>query len=250
MSGDLTKPLTGNTALTANYIQSLNTNGFTVGTDARVNSNGIIYHWIAFKAGAGEMKVGTYQGNGGTNTICGVGFKADMAFIMSADANEAVIVHPIGFMPTTNFANGIVFYPTVSPLTDDCFTLNSTDVRVNNNGTTYHYFALKQVDSLWKTITYEGNGSDNRDFTGFGFRPYYVMLRAYLATYYTVFHSGTMGFSTDASLQYNNTSTLTNNIQALLPDGFQVGTHNNTNRSSSPTTWYDAVAFNLSYQRP
>ena len=39
-------------------IQSLDANGFTVGTHATVNLNPVVYHWIAFRAVAGEMKVG------------------------------------------------------------------------------------------------------------------------------------------------------------------------------------------------
>ena len=38
MSGDAAKPMAGATALTANVIQSLDSDGFTIGTDARVNT--------------------------------------------------------------------------------------------------------------------------------------------------------------------------------------------------------------------
>lgn len=43
MTGDAAKPMTGATALTANLIQSLDTGGFTIGSDARVNSNLVEY---------------------------------------------------------------------------------------------------------------------------------------------------------------------------------------------------------------
>ena len=46
-------------------IQSLDSSGFTVGTTAQVNGAGVTYFWVAWKAGPGEMTVGTYTGNGG-----------------------------------------------------------------------------------------------------------------------------------------------------------------------------------------
>ena len=48
MTGDNTKPMVGATALTADLIQSLDAGGFTIGTDARVNSGGVTYYWAAF----------------------------------------------------------------------------------------------------------------------------------------------------------------------------------------------------------
>ena len=69
MTGDQTKPLVGSNALADNRIQSLDTDGFTIGTHGGVNSNNKDYYWVAFKAAAGEMVVSTYTGNsaGGNN---------------------------------------------------------------------------------------------------------------------------------------------------------------------------------------
>ena len=65
MSGDNTKDL-DNTGLglAANLVQSLTPSGFTVGDDFRVNENGVVYYWVAFRAAAGELKVDFYAGNG------------------------------------------------------------------------------------------------------------------------------------------------------------------------------------------
>ena len=60
MSGDNSKPMGANTVLTANLVQSLDADGFTIGNDARVNSNAVIYHWTAFRVDVGEMKVSSY----------------------------------------------------------------------------------------------------------------------------------------------------------------------------------------------
>ncbi len=83
MAGDVSKPLTGAAALTANLIQSLDGEGFTLGNDARVNSNAQLYHWIAFGAGD-NIDVGQFAGNGTSTTVAGVGFQAEMTILASA----------------------------------------------------------------------------------------------------------------------------------------------------------------------
>ena len=41
-----------------------------------MNHTGISYHWVAFQAADGELKVGTYSGNGADNrNITGIGFQ-------------------------------------------------------------------------------------------------------------------------------------------------------------------------------
>ncbi len=49
MAGDTSKDMFGATALVANFIQSLDGEGFTVGTG--LNTNAATYHFIAFGAG-------------------------------------------------------------------------------------------------------------------------------------------------------------------------------------------------------
>ena len=76
----------GNTAnFLTSMIQSLDADGFTVGTDDKVNYSGINYYWVAFKAGAGELKVSSYSGTGVAHSITGVGFKPDWVVVMSAE---------------------------------------------------------------------------------------------------------------------------------------------------------------------
>ena len=69
--GDAAKPMVGGTALTANLIQSLDANGFTLGSSDLVNRSGKIYRWVAFKAIASRLTVGTYTGDGGASQAIG-----------------------------------------------------------------------------------------------------------------------------------------------------------------------------------
>ena len=109
MTGDNSKPMVGSTGLTANLIQSLDVTGFTLGSDDRVNKNAVTYHWVAFKAASGEMKVSSYVGDGiSQHEITGVGFSPDLLFIMSASAYAAVL-RPSTSSNTFDFTNGAGF---------------------------------------------------------------------------------------------------------------------------------------------
>ena len=55
-------------------VNSLDADGFNLGSDARVNGNGIIYHYVAWNTASGELAGGSYSGNGTDNqNITGVG---------------------------------------------------------------------------------------------------------------------------------------------------------------------------------
>ena len=74
MSGDVSKPVAGATAQLADVIQSLDADGFTVGLNARVNSANTGYEWVAFRAQEGLFRVGSYTGNGTSQSVTGLGF--------------------------------------------------------------------------------------------------------------------------------------------------------------------------------
>ena len=90
MSGDVSKPMAGATAQLADVIQSLDADGFTVGLNARVNSADVGYEWMAFRAQEGLLKVGSYTGNGTSQSVTGLGFSPEYAAVFSAGANNAV----------------------------------------------------------------------------------------------------------------------------------------------------------------
>ena len=74
-------------------ISSLDSDGFTVGTDARVNSNGVAYHYVAWNETAGEFDVGIYTGDAVDNrSITGVGFQPEYVIIKD-DTNKRAGAH-------------------------------------------------------------------------------------------------------------------------------------------------------------
>ena len=56
-----------------------------------MNQNGVTYYWTAFLERPGQMKVGSYTGNGNDNrSLTGVGFQPGYVMVMGAGATAAV----------------------------------------------------------------------------------------------------------------------------------------------------------------
>ena len=176
MSGDLAKPLVGATALTANLIQSLASDGFQLGNNAMVNANGVAYHWTAFKAASGVLKVGSYTGNGTTQAITGAGFSPEYVAVMAATNKDAVNRFS-GMTNTFDFEDDKGIAARITSLDADGFSVGNND-RVNGSGATYHYVAFNEIAGVIDTGTYTGNATNDRSITGVGFQPNYVMVRA------------------------------------------------------------------------
>lgn len=223
MSGDAAKPLSGATNLTANLIQSFDTTGFRIGTDARVNSNGTTYHWTAVKASGGAFRVGSYTGNGGASqAISGLGFQPEYAAVLGAVADEAVQRFS-GMTRAFQFNADTGTTTRITSLDADGFTVGNS-AEVNANGSTYHYIAFNDVAGTIDTGSYTGNGADNRNYTGVGFQPGYVMIRSGDTGTARRGHHRTAAISGDDTLFFDNFANMTNRIQALLSNGFQLGT--------------------------
>jgi hypothetical protein len=231
MSGDAAKPLSGATNLTANLIQSLAATGFHVGTDTRVNANGTTYHWTAVKASGGAFKVGSYTGNGAASqAISGVGFQPEYAAVLGAVAQPAV-QRFTGMTRAFQFNADTGGTTRITSLDADGFTVGS-GAEVNTNGSTYHYIAFNDVANTIEADTYTGNGADNRDFTGVGFQPGYVLIRSGYTAFAIPGQHRPASLSGDSTLHFDATANGTNRIQSLLSNGFQLGTDFSVNANT------------------
>jgi hypothetical protein len=237
MAGDNTKPMTGATALTANLIEALNTTGFTIGDDSRVNQSTIDYHWIAFKQGSKRLKVGSYTGNGAASqAVSGVGFSPEFVVIMAATGSEAVW-RSSADTESFNFTTG-AGASWITTLGADGFTV-ANDARVNTSGTTYHYVAWNEVDGVMDVGAYTGNGTDGTNVTTTTFQPEYVLVKrdgGSAATH----HPASVGLTTDSSLFFTAAAAGTNRIEQLTTTGFQIGTNAEVNQGGQT---YNYVAW-------
>src|SRR5262249_20401763 len=150
-----------------------------IGGDARVNSNGTAYYWVAFKALAGELKVGTYTGNGSDNrNITGIGFQPGAVIMMSGGSKSTVCRSANMSGDVCAQLDGAALGSNlVQALSADGFQVGTSST-VNSNGTVYHYIAWKATAGRVTTGSYSGNGTDNRNVLGSGFQPGYVIIKA------------------------------------------------------------------------
>lgn len=136
------------TDATADYIESLDADGFTVGDDDGVNEAAVVYHWVAFKSVTSEFAVGSYTGDGNDpQAITGVGFEPDYLWVKSQagaaprKGRHASETHAADdsmyFRATANAADGI------QSLDSDGFSVGGDD-EVNENTKTYHYAAWRR----------------------------------------------------------------------------------------------------------
>ena len=189
------------------------------------------------------IKTGTYTGNGSDpRSITGVGFQPKFVFIgaTTGTGDPSGGIWKSADMPTgatgqsASFGdNGRDSVGTISSLDADGFTVRA---QKNLNATTYYYVALGGTDIV--TGTYTGNGSDNRNITGIGFLPKWVIIQG--STNHTVHKSTITGDSTDNTQYGTIIADLSNAIQALNSDGFQVGTDGTVNTNTA-TYYYVAI---------
>lgn len=231
MSGDLTDDMgTTSTAFQANRVQALEADGFQIGTDARVNSDTIVYYYVALKDdGSGDLKVSTYTGDGTDNrSITGVGFQP-----------TAVIFAPEGASTSGwNFAGAdatsrvdTTAANLIQAFESDGFQVGSGTANTNLN--IIHYVAIKNTSGVSKVSTYVGNATDSRSITGIGFQPDFAFVQKVSAAFHQV---GVVRFkdnSGDSSALLNNTAFAANHIQAMESDGFQIGDSVNVNTNTA-----------------
>jgi hypothetical protein len=242
MASDASKDLTSTTALQADRIQSLDGDGFTVGTSVRVNNSGKTMHWIAMKAGD-ELVVGSYTGNGIDNrSITGVGFQP--VFVATfGDANDST------FRPSTVSGDASYVIDGSSQVTNRIQALEAdgfqvgTNANVNASSATYYYAAWKASPYIVQS-TYTGDGTDDRNITGLGFQPLFVWVKKDSGSQAVMRPSSALG---DLSFQWGATAGAADKIQAILADGFQVGANAQVNTSGST---YHYIAFQDSQPPP
>lgn len=251
MPDDLSKEIASGSNQTG-AIKSLDADGFTIGTNVRVNKATApnTYYWLALQAAPGQMALGTYTGNGDTQTISGVGFAPDYVIVLSSQNGHNPMQRSSATSGTTSYffngnqqgAHGI------TNLNSDGFEVGG-NANVNRNDTQYHYLAWKNTEGSIKVGSYLGNSTngnpvDNRNITGIGFQPDWVLVRKDAGSASRPLHRSAAVLG-DAALEFVENDPLGDSIEELNADGFQVGTDtlvNSGNGCSGPCAYF-YVAF-------
>ena len=208
-----TKLLSSNTtdseATSANYVASLDSDGFTVGTSTLTNGNGYTYVAWNWKAGgtavsntngsitssvsanpSAGFSIVSYTGvnnssyGSGTTAVIGHGLSEtpDLIIVKSRDnVNDNWVVHhkdsaintTIFLDKTDALATGRSEFTAVSSSTFSVLGPNF----VNRLGENYISYCFHSVESYSKVGSYVGNGNDDGTFIYCGFRPAYVMVK-------------------------------------------------------------------------
>ncbi len=227
-----------NSIPTYNMIKSIDSDGFTVGTQANVNTNAAVYRWQAFGnafkqdtgTGAADFAVGSYYGNALARSVTRVPFTPDLVGLhafaatwglwKTSSTGGTVTQH---FSATADIASGAV-----SSLDTNGFTLG-TDSNANTNAVVHFWFAFKSGTNF-KVGSY--TGSAGHSVTGLGFQPDLIWIKQTGAVS-GIHRSGSIA---DANAQYfTATANATSRITTTTNDGFTVG--NNTESDSNGVTY-------------
>jgi hypothetical protein len=219
-----------------NHIQSLDSDGFTVGMDADVNTANLMYYYVAIGgsdcSNSGTFCVGSYTGNGTTQTITSVGFQPDMVGVRSLTNTEGVWRSSTMAGTVSNYFSALAELAGggITSLTAAGFDIGN-NARVNTNTTVYYYFAFKEVPGFFDVDTYTGNGVDNRNITTTSFQPDAVFIKPITAF-------GMVGSIRehygDRSFLMGDLASAVNHVQELLSAGsFQVGNSTSVNTTGT-----------------
>lgn len=251
----------------SNSLTAFNTDGFTVGSLAAVNSGS--YGFFGFGWSAGNS--GSSNEDGGINTTTTfVDTSAGISVgTYTGTGSGATVGHGLGVTPATviifprsngdhklvaNWQSGISAYGEKWKLNDTeaassssnqitaasstTFTLG-TDTGVNGSSRTYSYYAFAEVPGFSKFGTYTGNGNADGAFLYCGFKPAIIIAKCDRAGEdWIQFNTKTDAYNPLINYAYpNDTAAFTNSANFLvdfLSNGIKMrGTESRINRSGN-----------------
>jgi hypothetical protein len=205
-------------------IKSLDADGFTVGSDAKINATGAtFYYWGLVDTGDSDVVVGSYTGNGTDNrdiTDGGLTGTPDFALVVRADSGD----YPVWLLTGMGTAALWDYYPNLPNSIQSLIPGGAqvgTGSIVNASGGTYYYCFAASLSAL-SVVSYTGDGADNRSITGAGFAPHVARVQRQDANQSAWWRSADMSAGTSLLVTGGSAA---DRIQALEADGFQVGTN-------------------------
>ena len=262
-----------------NWMQSVNTDGFTTGISEHINSNsGSSFVAWAWKANGGTTS--TNNDGAVTSTVqvnSTAGFSI-LTYTMNSNSNETV-GHGLGVAPDIIItkarergdSNG--FWSVYTTLIDgslDYLKLNTTDAKSNSSlsaptstvftgagSSTASYrsfvaYCFKSVQGYSKFGKYVGNGNSNGPFVFTGFKPAFVLIKNTAATQVWIMYDGARKpfnrddnvasiYASEVSAEYTGASY--HNLD-ILSNGFKIRLTDASQNGSGVNYVYMAFAEN------
>jgi len=235
----------------AQGLTAFNSNGFTVGTLAKVNTNSATYvAWCWDESATPGLDIVTYTGNGVNRTVAhNLGVTPSMILVKQRGGATNWVMWN-NTIPATNYipwtygggsTSGTTYWNSTAP-TSSVFSLG-TSTDVNANAGAYVAYLWANVEGFSKVGSFTGNGSSDGPFVYCGFRPKWVML-----------HSGDSWLINDSKRSAANPtgdvlwSNLSNSESSnyadidLLSNGFKIRNSSSSNNTSGGTVYFLAFA--------
>ena len=248
---DLISNSTSTESTTTTRLQSFDSDGFTVGTNAEVNSNGhniVAWNWLAgtaFSNDASATGVGTIDCAGQVNTTAGF----SIVSFTGGSTQGSTLKHGLDTAPSMVIAkartaaqNWWVFHSslgytknTALNLTDASATDNNTWlasptsslITIGDNFTTsnnYIAYCFANTDGYLKAGSYTGNGNADGAFIFTGFRPSWILVRSIGVSHWLIFDVARHPSNVNDSRLFANLTNAEDSAYSLdlLSNGFKL----------------------------
>ncbi|HYU61289.1 MAG TPA: DNRLRE domain-containing protein [Solirubrobacterales bacterium] len=128
-------------------ITALNADGFSVGANAQVNTNGTVYHYILWNEAANQVKVNSWTGDGSASrSITGVGFAPYYTVVRANDTvtsrNGAHKPRSLSGTSSLRYDAAVNDTTAITSLDSDGFQVGSSG-STNASGVTYHSVSFR-----------------------------------------------------------------------------------------------------------
>jgi len=260
-SNTTTGETTETTGLTA-----FNSNGYTVGTLAQLNTNTATYVDWAWKEGATPgFDIVTYTGNGTNRTIShALGAVPKFMVVKRLDTGNGWVSYhasqnaspATGYMylnSSAGFASASTMWNNTAP-TSSVFSVG-TNSETNGNTFSFVGYLWSEIEGFSKFGSYTGNGSTDGPFVWCGFRPRYILFKNATSagnnwlTFDTArdpYNLTQNKVAANAANSENDSaiSGVSENNLDILSNGFKLRTSNAQNNGSGSTIIFAAFAEN------
>jgi hypothetical protein len=265
-----------NTSATDNF-KTLDSNGFTIGGDANVNSNGeniVAWNWKAGGAGSANtdgsinstvsanttsgFSIVTYTGTGSNATVGhGLGAVPKMIIVKEAtgSANDWTVYHATqgnttrGILNEANAWGSNTAWNNTTP-TSSFFSIGSGSV-TNRSGSTYVAYCFAEKTGYSKIGSFTGTGNADGAFIYTGFKPTFLIFKnaGVGSESWEMFDTKRDNINVSYKGMHPNTSgaELTNTAQGLdiLSNGFKARANENRFNDDQNTIIYMAFGQSL-----
>jgi hypothetical protein len=210
---DLVSNSTAAETTQAQGLTAFGTNGFTVGTLAKMNTSAATYIGWQWQAGQGSTSSNTNGSITSTTSVNATAGFSVVTFTKTGTATTKTIGHGLGVAPSMiiakartavdnwpvyHISNGATFYQelntTIAKASGNPWgntTPTSSVFSIQDNGTAnWVAYCWAEIAGFSKFTSYIGNNSDDGPFVYLGFRPKFVMVKdANTAGFWVIFDS-------------------------------------------------------------